>query len=1648
MNKQIGILLRYIGIAGLIIFLFSGCGGDDIVESEDRPELRINITSLHLSPGEVGKIIVGGGRYPYHSAVSADTSVATAILRDDMVYVMAVREGSTTVTIKDSDTYSKTVPVTVYSGSDPKANDDDRDGYTEYQGDCNDSNAAVHPGVAEICGDGIDQNCNGTDIPCQNTIDNDGDGYTEVQGDCNDDESGIYPGAEEFPNDGIDQNCDGADKVTVVSDRDGDGYTTGQGDCNDNNPLIHPNASEIAGDGIDQDCSGEDLAISNPDNDKDDDGYTADAGDCNDSNAAIHPGAEDKCGDGVDQNCDTKDPVCPNPEVAENTFTESDNGRIVVLETGTTIAVVLSSFPSQGYAWEITAAGNGVVSKTGNFYTADCDTSECGGKETWTFKVIRDGSAQLKMIYYPVWAGQTSVKDTFTLNLRTRSNTALNDYIRKIDTDYGYGIALTLSGMVNHPELGGRNSGSDAEHAAADFLAQKMRDIGLSDVRKESFRAAKWQFNSAELTVVSPGGQSRVIKPYSYPAEGTSPEGITAELVYVGKGTRNDYTGKDVKDKIVLADIDMRSDWWISYPTREAHLHGAAAIISSCTGGFAQIGKDALNTQNLDAASGIASLNISVNDAEYLKGLLNRGSVTVRLKADNEIEPNGTSYNIVGKIPGRDSDEMVIIGAHYDQHFHGFQDDSCGVGLVLAMAKAMIASAYKPERTLVFILHGAEEWGAIDSFYNWSIGTWNQLYSLHPEWRGKALAYINSELPAYQFSEKTYTASTPEFYSFIREFQTSAPQPENCFPAGFVSDGVPQSSWSGDWAYTAAGIPALVNGFMLEPETGDVYPFYHKIYHSQYDTPDTFNRNVFTFNIRFYGALALALDQNPVLSLDFTRQTKRVRDAVNKSAFSTAAYDSKPLLDEIDATAAVAAEKYARIQEVNKLYASVVSSANADGDFLADIREAGKLANASLLKAFGSAQDGLLKLAEEKTIVGHELPQENIVLLSQAIANLKSGNVKYVNDNLLWAVDSSFQRYNYYFSKEVTDQISNQLSGEAYSNKRFWASEKAVGYSDLYDTIQALLRKYNEGGEYSGEIARLEAALQTQKTLLDKSVSEEIAALREIRTELEKIALTPILREAGNYADADGDGYTVGQRDCDDQNAAIHPGGTDFCGDGIDQDCSGVDLACTPEDKDQDGFTGVQGDCNDFNPSVYPGAYEICGDSIDQDCDGYDPACNPRDVDNDRDGYSENQGDCNDIDAALSPGIKEICGDGIDQNCDGNDLKCVVEEDNDADGDGYTKAEGDCDDTSANIHPWAIDICNDGIDQDCDGDTVNCDPMATDNDGDGYTGYQGDCNDKNPAIHPIVLDICGDGIDQDCNGEDAVCEPDKDRDGYTERQGDCNDNDSRTYPGSFDFCGDGIDQDCDGKDSDCPSEDTDNDGDGYSESTGDCDDNDAAVYLGAFEICGDGTDQDCDGIDPECGFTPMDYDRDGYTEAQGDCNDYNYHIRPGAAEVCGDNIDQDCDGKDTECNPTGDYDRDGYTEAQGDCNDYNYHIRPGAEEVCGDNIDQDCDGKDMDCSSDTDRDDDGYSLAEGDCNDNESAIHPGSPEICGDGKDQNCDGTDTVCSSAGDIDYDRDGYTENQGDCNDYNYSIRPGAAEVCGDNIDQDCDGKDLVCS
>ncbi|MCB9796072.1 MAG: putative metal-binding motif-containing protein, partial [Alphaproteobacteria bacterium] len=281
------------------------------------------------------------------------------------------------------------------------------------------------------------------------------------------------------------------------------------------------------------------------------------------------------------------------------------------------------------------------------------------------------------------------------------------------------------------------------------------------------------------------------------------------------------------------------------------------------------------------------------------------------------------------------------------------------------------------------------------------------------------------------------------------------------------------------------------------------------------------------------------------------------------------------------------------------------------------------------------------------------------------------------------------------------------------------------------------------------------------------------------------------------YADQDGDGYGDSEAateaceapeghveadgDCDDGDAAYHPGAAeDDCADPNDYNCDGsVGFA----DNDGDGWAACE-ECDDTDAAINPDATEVC-DGVDNECDGLiDDADDSLDLsttstwygDADADGYGDTDStteacappsgyvgdstDCDDAVAEVNPGAAEIC-DGLDNDCDS-----LVDDDDDsvdastyttwygdADGDGYGsgadtvdaceppsgygEGDADCDDADAGVNPGAAELC-DGLDQDCDGTADN---GFTDTDGDATA----DCVDACPVYADPTLTANGDG---------------------------------------------------------------------------------------------------------------------------------------------------------------------------------------------------------------------------------------------------------------------------------------------------------------
>ena len=245
----------------------------------------------------------------------------------------------------------------------------------------------------------------------------------------------------------------------------------------------------------------------------------------------------------------------------------------------------------------------------------------------------------------------------------------VNAYLDAVDERYAYEIAETLAYDPEYlsNSLGFRTAGSDAEHAAAGYIAQQMEAIGL-EVEKVPVTVDRWQFNDASLTLA---GTDIDIMPASYATSGTDEDGISAPIVDVGDGTAAAYEGKDVEGKIVLAGVDQWNEAWIDQYMHEADLHGAAAIVTYDTGGYATYSDEMINMQDVCADDVMPCVSISASQYRQLAEAIEAGNDMATLIVDNEMqEEQGTSYNVVGRLKGRSDDQQIIVSGHYDLYFN------------------------------------------------------------------------------------------------------------------------------------------------------------------------------------------------------------------------------------------------------------------------------------------------------------------------------------------------------------------------------------------------------------------------------------------------------------------------------------------------------------------------------------------------------------------------------------------------------------------------------------------------------------------------------------------------------------------------------------------------------------------------------------------------------------------------------------------------------------------------------------------------------------------------------------------------------------------------------------------------------------------
>lgn len=404
--------------------------------------------------------------------------------------------------------------------------------------------------------------------------------------------------------------------------------------------------------------------------------------------------------------------------------------------------------------------------------------------------------------------------------------------------------SISLSEVTAHikflasDELKGRKTGEPGNNIAARYIAEQFRASGLI-----SPEGAEDYFQKIPLEKVSPAQSGELIVFSDTLKHGVGMIVLTgeradlnADLVDVGFGwidsthNYNDYHGKDVKGKIVLAKIGIPgrdfgpSTFSASSTKRKFALeNGAIAIVELYNGNFPWRGlvtflsRERLQVSNQEQGSNADEMvHLLVNDTDSTLSsiLTSQEHIPASIQTSGRKTSKLYSNNVVAMVKGSDpslSNEYLVLMAHYDHLgigstgadsdsiFNGARDNGMGVVALISAAKSL--ALMPPKRSVLFLAVTGEEVGILGSqFYveNPLVPLNQTIYALNTDSGG----WTDTTIVTVIGLERT-TAKNPILNGSLRFNLTAIPDPvpeKNLFDrsdnVAFNRKGVPSISYS------------------------------------------------------------------------------------------------------------------------------------------------------------------------------------------------------------------------------------------------------------------------------------------------------------------------------------------------------------------------------------------------------------------------------------------------------------------------------------------------------------------------------------------------------------------------------------------------------------------------------------------------------------------------------------------------------------------------------------------------------------------------------------------------------------------------------------------------------------------------------------
>ncbi len=234
--------------------------------------------------------------------------------------------------------------------------------------------------------------------------------------------------------------------------------------------------------------------------------------------------------------------------------------------------------------------------------------------------------------------------------------------------------------------FGPRLTGSENLDNALVWLEELMNELNLDNIEKQKLMAPHWVRGEEKLTLMEPHKRELIMLALGG-SIGTGEDGITAEVIVVKNYDELREKRDEVKDKIVLFDLDWegygRNIKYRLYAADSASKYGAAAsMIRSVSNHGYQLPHTGVMFYSGDYKK-IPHIAITLEESMMMKRLYDRGQkIVVNLYSEAETLPDIETYNLWGEFKGsKHPDKYIAFGGHIDSWDvgTGAMDDASGV---------------------------------------------------------------------------------------------------------------------------------------------------------------------------------------------------------------------------------------------------------------------------------------------------------------------------------------------------------------------------------------------------------------------------------------------------------------------------------------------------------------------------------------------------------------------------------------------------------------------------------------------------------------------------------------------------------------------------------------------------------------------------------------------------------------------------------------------------------------------------------------------------------------------------------------------------------------------------------------------------------